>query len=375
MTRFRLIALFLMVTAAMTPMAATDLSPSDSTDSTRAESRDAVTTRGIFADDNPRAGWLERYQESRQGPEQTERIVQVYKVTADGSIDVQNLSGDVRVSAGKGNEIQVEAIKRVRHREAEEGKRLLSALRVEITHVGNRVEVRTMYPNMRGRSMSASVDYTITVPQNGMVNVKTISGDIGVSGVRGEVRADATSGDVSVSGTPNLTLAKTISGDVVARDITATGTLTLSTVSGSVIANGLKGRALEAGSVSGDVQLANIQVERLQAKTVSGNIEFDSPIARGGRYEFGSHSGNVRVMLAGNVPGFELDASTFSGSIRSDFPVTLRSTASATGNNVRGDDRRRNVTGLNRAIRGAYGDASAVLAVRSFSGNVVITKK
>ena len=102
----------------------------------------------------------------------------------------------MRVSAGKGNEIHVEAIKRVRHRDADEGRRLLNALRIELTQVGNRVEVRTIYPSTRGRSMSASVDYTITVPQNASINVKTISGDVGVTGVRGEVRVDATSGDV-----------------------------------------------------------------------------------------------------------------------------------------------------------------------------------
>ena len=56
---------------------------------------------------------------------------------------------------------------------------------------------------------------------------------------------------------------------------------------------------------------------------MSGNIEFDAPLAKGGRYEFTSHSGNVRIVLSGNT-GFELDADTFSGSVRSDVPVTLR---------------------------------------------------
>jgi hypothetical protein len=74
------------------------------------------------------------------------------------------------------------------------------------------------------------------------------------------------------------------------------------------------------------------------------------------------------VMLT-NTPGFELDASTFSGSIRSDFPVTLRSSPDPDNRT----DRRRG--GMNRAIRGTYGDASAIIAVRSFSGSVVITKK
>ena len=73
----------------------------------------------------------------------------------------------------------------------------------------------------------------------------------------------------------------------------------LSTVSGTVIATGLKVRALEAGSVSGDVRLSGMQVERVEAKSVSGNIEFDAPLAKGGRYEFTSHSGNVRLVLVG----------------------------------------------------------------------------
>jgi hypothetical protein len=72
-------------------------------------------------------------------------------------------------------------------------------------------------------------------------------------------------------------------------------------------------------------------------------------------------------MLSGNT-GFELDADTFSGSVRSDVPVTLRAVG-------RTDQTPRDRRMSNRAIRGSYGDASAYLAVRSHSGSVVISKK
>jgi DUF4097 and DUF4098 domain-containing protein YvlB len=328
----------------------------------------ARSVRPHSAGDHPRPARRDYDQDSRQGPEQTERFTQTYKVGADAALDLQNIAGDVRVTTARGSEIVIEAVKRIRHRDTEEGKRLLGQLRIEATQVGNRVEIRTIYPRVSGRGLSAGVDYTITVPLNAGVSVKAISGDVAVTGVRGEVRAETVSGHVQVTSTPNLAVAKSVSGDVTARDISAAGTLTISTVSGSVIGTGLKVRALEAGTVSGNVQLSGLQVERLSAKSVSGDIEFDAPLARGGRYEFNSHSGNVRVMLT-NAPGFELDASTFSGSIRSDFPVTLRSSADPDNR----DDRRRG--GMNRAIRGTYGDASAIIAVRSFSGSVVITKK
>lgn len=327
-----------------------------------------ASLKGLILAENPRVAWLERFQESRQGPEVTDRFSGVYKIDGDGAIDVTQIAGDVRVVTGRGNAIRVDAIKRVRHRDSEEAKRLLTALRIEVTQVGNRIEVRTVYPRTTGhRDWNGSVDYTVTVPQNTAVSAKTVSGDVSVTAVHGEVRAETVSGDVEVSETPNLALAKTVSGDVRARDIAAS-TLTLSTVSGTVYATDLKVRTLDAGTVSGDLQLADLQVERLTAKTLSGEIEFQGDLARGGRYEFNAHSGNVRLILPASTAGFDLDASTFSGSVRSDFPVTLRSAANS-------DRPRGGRTTTNRAIRGSFGDAGAILSLRSFSGNVVITRQ
>ena len=326
----------------------------------------AVTLRGIVPEDGPRTGWFERYSEARQGPEQVEKFTQSYKVGDGAALDLSQLSGDVRVTGGSGGEIKVDATKRVRHRDPEEAKRLLAALRIDVNNFNGRVEVRTIYPRRGsfGNNISASVDYVIAVPADATVTIKSISGDVSVTNVKGEVRAETVSGDVNVSAASNVAIAKTISGDVTAQNVGAQTTLVLSTISGTVLGTGLKVRALEAGSVSGNVRLVGSDVERLEAKSLSGNIEFEAPLSKGGRYEFTSHSGNVRLTLSGNT-GFELDADTFSGSVRSDVPVTLRTIGQA-------DQNRR---GSNRAIRGSYGDASAFLSVRSHSGSVIITKK
>jgi DUF4097 and DUF4098 domain-containing protein YvlB len=184
-----------------------------------------------------------------------------------------------------------------------------------------------------------------------------------VTTVDGEVRAETVSGDVTASGTPNLVLAKTVSGDVTARDVAGTSPLTLATVSGSVVASGLKARSLECGSVSGGIRLSGVEVERLLAKSVSGSIEFSSALVRGGRYDFGSHSGDIRLVLSSQT-GFDLDASTYSGSVRSDFPVKMR----ADGGGGERRDR-------SRTIRGAFGDAGALLSLKTFSGSVVISRQ
>jgi hypothetical protein len=316
--------------------------------------------------DERRAAWLNRYEEARQGPEQTDRIVQAIKVGPDGVLDLSNISGNVRVTGDGGSEIRVEATKRVRHRDADEARRLLQDLRVDITNVGGRVEVRTTYPRRTGgdrdRRISASVDYEVSVPAGAAVAVKTISGDVSVTRVNGEVRAEAVSGDVSVSATPNVAVAKTVSGNVTARDVGAATNVSLSSVSGTVVATEVKARSLECGSVSGDVQLSSLRVERLQVKSVSGNIEFQAVLARGGRYDLTSHSGDVRVILGSTRVSSSTPARSAEASVRLPGHAAPRAQPAATG-------------ATTRTIRGSYGDASAILAVQTFSGTVVIGRK
>jgi hypothetical protein len=205
---------------------------------------------------------------------------------AESALDLSNISGDVQVTGDGGSEIRIEAVKRVRHRDADEARRLLEQLRVDMVQVGNRVEVRTTYPRRNGnsgeRGISARVDYIVTVPVGAAVAVKTISGNAIVGKVTGEVRAETVSGDVSVTATPNLALARTVSGNVSATDIGGGNTLSLSSVSGTVTASGLKARSVECGSVSGNM---SSRVSRPSACTpsrcqvISGSAPCSHPAA------------------------------------------------------------------------------------------------
>jgi DUF4097 and DUF4098 domain-containing protein YvlB len=106
--------------------------------------------------------------------------------------------------------------------------------------------------------------------------------------------------------------------------------------------------------------LTDVACERFDAKSISGNFEYHGTLARGGRYMASSHSGTVRLALAESV-GFELDARSFSGSVQSQFPVTLTSSA------------RRGRGG--RSLHATFGDGSATIVVSTFSGDVVITRR
>src|SRR5262245_22649448 len=147
------------------------------------------------------------YQGRDRGPEQTERFSRKVKIGRDGRVSVQNISGDIVVSAGSGDEVSIEAVKRGRREPAQ-----LAATRIVVEERAGRVDVRTEYDNSRFyRNNNVSVDYTVTVPSGTSVDLKSVSGSVKVTGVKGTVRAESISGNVVTTDTPKVEAAKTVS--------------------------------------------------------------------------------------------------------------------------------------------------------------------
>jgi DUF4097 and DUF4098 domain-containing protein YvlB len=299
-----------------------------------------------------------RRNESRRGPEYTDQISRTLRLGRNGTFDLQNVSGDITVTGGTGNDVRLEATKRVRHPNESEARALLGAIDVRIDERNGNVEVRTDYPR---RNWSGGVDFTVSLPRDANVILRSISGDIRVSTINGDLRAETTSGDLTATSVRRIRLAKTISGDLEITDSDGDD-VTAATISGTVVARGLKARSVDLQSVSGDLRVTDVESDRTYVRSVSGSIDFSGRLARTGRYEFQSHSGDVRVSPIGST-GFTIEASTFSGNLQSDFPVTLQ------GNSPNIPSGRRS------PVRGSVGDGSAVLSLQSFSGNLTIVKR
>jgi hypothetical protein len=293
--------------------------------------------------------------------EVTERFSRTAHLDQDGTFDLTNVTGDIVITGAAGRDVTIEAVKRVQRPNPRAARTLLQMIDIQVTEQANRLEVRTIVP--RPRNFPGSVDFTITVPEDASVIVKTITGSIRASNVKGELRADVVAGSVSASGVRKLASLKCVTGDIEIMDAGADDPVTASTVSGNVIVRGLRARAVQLASVSGNIRIEDAQIERLMVKTVQGNLEYTGDLARSGRYEFNSHSGDIRLVLSGNT-GFEVLANTFSGIVRSDFTFN-RGRAGAEGGGVQGP----------RTIRGAFGDASAMVALRAFSGNISLARR
>jgi putative adhesin len=294
-----------------------------------------------------------------------DKFTKTVHIGADGTLDVSNIAGDIIVSKGSGSEAKIDVVRTARGRDDADAKEQLSLTRVDITEGNGRAEVRERYPERNGNNggrhnWSVTSDFTITAPPGTHLILKSVSGNLKIAGITGDVAAETVSGDVEISAAGRVTTAKSISGNVVVSDTKFDGALEASSISGDVKLQRVTARRVSIGSVSGNVQLDDVQSERVDAHTTSGNANFSGTLARSGRYELKSFSGEVRLTLSGDV-GFELEASSFSGDVRSDLPITTHGTS---------DDHRRR-----RSLSGTYGDGSAVLNISTFSGSVVISKR
>jgi DUF4097 and DUF4098 domain-containing protein YvlB len=295
--------------------------------------------------------------------EEVERTTKTFKLGASGALTLGNISGDIVVTRGNGPDTTVEIVKTARGRDSADARELLQLVTVEATERNGRADVKAQYPNgddmrRRGRrGINVNVAYTVTAPAGTRIQADSISGNVRVTDMKGDVSANTISGDVRIAGGGRVSSAKTISGNVEIADAQVDGALESSSVSGDVVLRRVTARRIDAGSVSGAIKLEDVQAERVSAHSTSSDIWMTGTLAKNGRYELKGFSGDVRVVLGGTT-GFELDASSFSGDISArDFTFT----------STRGRGR--------HSLSGTYGDGSAILDLSTFSGSIVISKR
>jgi DUF4097 and DUF4098 domain-containing protein YvlB len=297
----------------------------------------------------------------------TDRETRRFNVGATGQLDLETLSGDVTVRRGSGRELVVEIVRAARGTTNATAKAGLDAIRAVSEERGGRVTIKTVYPSQRGRSdYSVSVDYIVSAPAGTRISTRSVSGDVFVEGIDGELTARTTSGDVKVTDAARLLSASTASGDVTLLNVGAEGLLEASTLSGSITATGVKARRITLGTISGAVVARGIESENVKLTSMSDDVTFDGTLTPRGRYEFSTHSGDVHLILDGRT-GFSFEGSAFSGSVRSDLTLQGSRTEARTGTGRR--------TGNNRNLSGTFGDGSAVITATTFSGSVIVTKK
>lgn len=286
--------------------------------------------------------------------EQTDRQTKTLAIGASGALELKNVIGDITVKAGSARDVKLEIVRIARGRTDADAKRGLTEVTAEVTQREGRASVTARYPSSRGERLpyAVSVAYIVEAPAGTSLTIGTTTGDVDVSGIKGEMTVDSVSGDVKIGGAGRVPLAKSVSGDVTLTDVDSDGTVVATTISGDIALQNVKARRLSIDVTSGDITARGIQAQNAEAKGISGGIEYEGPLAKGGRYEFQCHAGSVRLTVTGEG-GFDIQARTFSGRV--------------------------SVDGLREAsrgsVRGTVGDGGADVTITTFSGNVTVTRR
>lgn len=280
-----------------------------------------------------------------QGPTRLDTTV---AFTPGGAVDLSLVSGPVTVTAWDRPEVRVR------------GRSDRLPFRFERSDGPNGGSVRVYTVRTRGRS-AGDQQLDVVVPVGTRVTANSVSGDVRVRGVRGELDAETVSGDVDVQDAARRVSLNSVSGSV--RGQSLDGDLRARSVSGDVRIVGARGQA-ELNSVSGSVEVRGAQLGRLRAQTVSGDVSYDGSLARDGRYDIGSQSGTVRLVLPTDA-GAALSLQTFSGTIDTSIPLTLQPA-----------DRGADPAAWRHARRMEFtvGGGGARVTAQSFSGTIVIAR-
>ncbi|MBN2007941.1 DUF4097 family beta strand repeat protein [candidate division KSB1 bacterium] len=206
-------------------------------------------------------------------------ITDTYHKTVDftnnGDVSVRSTNGKIEVTSWNRSDVEINAeikVKAGSHRKAE---KLLERVEMIVERSGDQLRIDADYPKKSntgfldwifGDNANVTINYTIKVPEETNLNLKSVNGRVMVEDVNGNAE--------------------------------------LSTVNGGIDAEALKG-SVDAHTVNGAVK---IKVKSLDRRD---NIMLKTT------------NGSVKLGLPENVSA-DVEASTVNGSIRTDFPLTIQ---------------------------------------------------
>lgn len=163
-------------------------------------------------------------------------------------VQVNNLSGDIRVRAGDGPTVKMTAVETLRARSPEAAARGRAEVRLEIDASGGVVDLFVDGPfrsrtnryewarNQRDPGYLVSYDFELVVPVESDLDLRTVTGgDIEVVGVRGDFTLSNVNGGITLEGAAGSGSLTTVNGAIVAGfSENPDGDLELETVNGRI---------------------------------------------------------------------------------------------------------------------------------------------
>jgi hypothetical protein len=216
-------------------------------------------------------------------------------VTGRVELSVSTGSGSIHISRGSGNQVHIYGHVHSNWNSDNEQRVREIAANPPIEQTGNIIRIGQHHENMR----NISIDYEIQAPADSFLEAGSGSGDLKVDGVGDNAKLNTGSGSIHATGLQGGYTVGTGSGNIYVEQ-TGQGDVKAQTGSGSIELKGVHG-GLRANTGSGGIKVAGSPTMDWKLETGSGSIEF----------------------WPGDT-GFDLDASTGSGSVHSDQEMAVQ---------------------------------------------------
>lgn len=238
------------------------------------------------------------------------------KVAPDVTVEVSNVQGSVEITAWDKNEVDLLAT-------LESSK---DELEYEASDRNVRIEVRR--PHGKYNSDEDDANLTIRVPKGARIIADTVSADIGVTGVRGEVSLQSVSGEVRTQAFDAPVKATSVSGEITVTGNGGKSQVSTENVSGDSTISGVRG-GFDGEVVSGSIRATVAAAERVELNSVSGDIDLSVELTPTSRLDLESVSGEIEVRIKPPVNA-DFDIESFSGDIENCFGQKARDTSKYT---------------------------------------------
>ncbi len=269
----------------------------------------------------------------------------IVEATEPIELDLTMATGKVFVNGSAGDQLIVEAVKRVRAVDRDEAEEVADHIEIRVDHDGPRINVKTNYLKLGARRKSfwnklfgggedsyGDVDYYLTLPLTRSLNITAMSADINLANVEAAVRIENASGS---------TRAEFLLGPVVVRQ--PTGPIELQWVEGDVRVHSNSGR-ISVTQMHGSLDLVS------RTGDVFVKTELDSPRD----FFVETETGHIEMVVPEMASG-TLQIRTEAGEISTRVPVSI-------------------VSAARRSLVGEFGTGGPRITLTSLSGDVTVAQ-
>jgi DUF4097 and DUF4098 domain-containing protein YvlB len=230
-----------------------------------------------------------------------------FTVTPGGKLTLKVDRGDVHVSGGAQNTVEVRVTRKVTRADEPTADRIIEEHRVEMEENENGISITAQAPpSLDSNSLlglftrpNLDVHYEITVPAQWDVELRTAGGVVNVSDVKGSLTATTLGGDMRFANIPGAVDAQTMGGNIHATK--CNGSLLVKTA-------------------GGEITIEDFAGPFVKASTAGGDISADFAAAPTSYCDLRTAGGGVVAKLPGSAK-LTLDAETMGGEVTSDLKV------------------------------------------------------